>query len=134
FVKRLISYSPLRPFAGGLLIAVAVWALGSNHYTDVDKYIGLGIPSIVQSFQMPMAPWDWLGKMLFTVVSLFGMLAGIGFVAVFAGAANTPLATIVMAMELFGPEIAPLAAIACIASYLVSGHTGIYHAQRVGHS
>jgi H+/Cl- antiporter ClcA len=62
------------------------------------------------------------------------MMAGIGFVAVFAGAANTPLATIVMAMELFGPEIAPLAAIACIASYLVSGHTGIYHAQRVGHS
>jgi H+/Cl- antiporter ClcA len=61
------------------------------------------------------------------------MLAGIGFVAVFAGAANTPLATIVMATELFGPEIAPLAAIACIASYLVSGHTGIYHAQRVGH-
>jgi H+/Cl- antiporter ClcA len=37
-------------------------------------------------------------------------------------------------MELFGPEIAPFAAIACIASYLVSGHTGIYHAQRVGHS
>lgn len=37
-------------------------------------------------------------------------------------------------MELFGPEIAPLAAIACIASYLVSGRTGIYHAQRMGHS
>ncbi|MEA9980074.1 voltage-gated chloride channel protein, partial [Pseudomonas sp. RTS4] len=38
------------------------------------------------------------------------------------------------AMELFGPEIGPLAAIACIASYLFSGHTGIYHAQRLGHS
>ncbi|MGH8417891.1 MAG: voltage-gated chloride channel family protein [Pseudomonas sp.] len=157
-VKRLITYSPLRPFVGGIVIAVAVWGL------DVNQYIGLGIPSIVQSFQMPMAPWDWFGKMVFTVVSLgtgfkggevtplfyigatlgnalapllhlpFAMLAGIGFVAVFAGAANTPLATIVMAMELFGPDIAPLAAIACIASYLVSGHTGIYHAQRVGHS
>ena len=64
----------------------------------------------------------------------FSMLAAIGFVAVFAGAANTPVATIVMAMELFGPAVGPLAAIACIASYLVSGHTGIYHAQRVGHS
>lgn len=157
-VKRFITYSPLRPFAGGIVIAVAVWGL------DVNQYIGLGIPSIVQSFQMPMAPWDWFGKMVFTVVSLgtgfkggevtplfyigatlgsalapllhlpFAMMAGIGFVAVFAGAANTPLATIVMAMELFGPDIAPLAAIACIASYLVSGHTGIYHAQRVGHS
>ncbi|MCS4251335.1 MULTISPECIES: voltage-gated chloride channel family protein [unclassified Pseudomonas] len=157
-VKRMIPYGPLRPLLGGVIIAVAVWAL------DAYAYIGLGIPSIVQSFNVPMAPWDWLGKLVFTVVSLgsgfkggevtplfyigatlgnalapllhlpFAMLAGIGFVAVFAGAANTPLATIVMAMELFGPEIAPLAAIACIASYLVSGHTGIYHAQRIGHA
>lgn len=157
-VKRLIAYPPLRPFAGGVVIAIAVWAL------DAYQYIGLGIPSIVQSFEVPMAPWDFLGKLVFTVTSLgtgfkggevtplfyigatlgnalapllhlpFPMLAGIGFVAVFAGAANTPLATIVMAMELFGTEIGPLAAIACIASYLFSGHTGIYHAQRLGHS
>ena len=46
----------------------------------------------------------------------------------FAGAAKTPVATIVMAVDLFGP------AIACMASYLFSGHAGIYHAQRVGHS
>ncbi|MGV8917861.1 MAG: voltage-gated chloride channel family protein [Pseudomonas sp.] len=158
WVKKLITYPPLRPFVGGIVIAIAVWALDSY------QYIGLGIPSIVKAFEMPVAPWDWLGKMAFTVASLgtgfkggevtplfyigatlgnalapllhlpFAMLAGIGFVAVFAGAANTPLATIVMAMELFGPEIGPLAAIACIASYLVSGHTGIYHAQRVGRS
>ena len=36
----------------------------------------------------------------------FATLAAIGFVAVFAGAANTPLACTVMAIELFGPEIA----------------------------
>ncbi|PYB93698.1 MULTISPECIES: voltage-gated chloride channel family protein [Pseudomonas] len=158
WIKKLIPYSPLRPVLGGIVVATAVWAL------DAYQYVGLGIPSIVQSFAAPVAPWDWFGKLAFTVASLgtgfkggevtplfyigatlgnalapllhlsFSMLAGIGFVAVFAGAANTPLATIVMAMELFGPEIAPLAAIACIASYLVSGHTGIYHAQRVGHS
>ncbi len=155
-VKRLIAYPPLRPFAGGVVIAVAVWALGAYNY------IGLGIPSIVQAFQVPAAPWDWLGKLAFTVASLgsgfkggevtplfyigatlgnalapllhlpFAMLAGIGFVAVFAGAANTPLATIIMAMELFGGDIGPLAAVACVASYLVSGHTGIYKAQRAG--
>ncbi|WP_090208011.1 voltage-gated chloride channel family protein [Pseudomonas asplenii] len=156
WMKRLIGYPPLRPLLGGMVIAVAVWAL------DAHQYIGLGIPGINQSFQAPVAPWDWFGKLAFTVASLgsgfkggevtplfyigatlgnalapllhlpFAMLAGLGFVAVFAGAANTPLATIVMAMELFGPEIAPFAAIACIASYLVSGHTGIYNAQRVG--
>ncbi|QXQ20724.1 voltage-gated chloride channel family protein [Pseudomonas tolaasii] len=158
WVKRVVAYAPLRPLLGGVVIALAVWAL------DAYQYIGLGIPGIVQSFDVPVAPWDWLGKLVFTVVSLgsgfkggevtplfyigatlgnalapllhlpFAMLAGIGFVAVFAGAANTPLATIVMAMELFGPDIAPLAAIACIASYLVSGHTGIYRAQRIGHA
>lgn len=157
WVKKLIPYPPMRPVLGGIVVATAVWAL------DAYQYIGLGIPSIVQSFAAPVAPWDWLGKLAFTVASLgtgfkggevtplfyigatlgnalapllhlpFSMLAGIGFVAVFAGAANTPLATTVMAMELFGPDIAPFAAIACIASYLVSGHTGIYHAQRVGH-
>lgn len=163
-VKRFITYPPLRPVLGGIVVAVAVWALEGSRYVDPHRYIGLGIPTIVESFQMPVAPWDFLGKLFFTVTSLgtgfkggevtplfyigatlgnalapllhlpFGMLAAIGFVAVFAGAANTPVATIVMAIELFGPAIGPLAAITCIASYLFSGHAGIYHAQRVGHS
>ena len=157
WVKRRIAYAPLRPLAGGVVIATAVWAL------DAHRYIGLGIPDIVRSFQEPMQPWDFLGKMAFTVLSLgtgfkggevtplfyigvtlgnalapllglpFPMLAGIGFVAVFAGAANTPVATTLMAMELFGAGIGPLAAVGCVTAYLFSGHTGIYHAQRVGH-
>ena len=60
------------------------------------------------------------------------LLAGLGFVAVFAGAANTPIASTIMAMELFGSEIGIYAGIACVVSYLFSGHTGIYRAQRVG--
>ncbi len=156
-VKRGIGYAPLRPAVGGIVVATAVWAL------DAYQYIGLGIPSIVRSFQQPMAPWDFFGKLAFTVVSLgtgfkggevtplfyigatlgnalaplldlpFPLLAGIGFVAVFSGAANTPIATTLMAMELFGADIGPLAAIGCVTAYLFSGHTGIYHAQRVGH-
>jgi H+/Cl- antiporter ClcA len=64
----------------------------------------------------------------------FAFMAGIGFVAVFAGAANTPLATTFMAMELFGTEMAVFSAVGCFTAYLFSGHTGIYHAQRVGHA
>jgi H+/Cl- antiporter ClcA len=105
---------------------------------------------------------DFIGKIAFTVASLgtgfkggevtplfyigatlgnalapllhmpFATLAAIGFVAVFAGAANTPIASTVMAIELFGAEIAPYAGLACAVSYLFSGHTGIYRAQRVG--
>ena len=60
------------------------------------------------------------------------LLAGMGFVAVFAGAANTPIASTLMAVELFGAEAGAYAAIACVISYLFSGHAGIYQAQRIG--
>jgi H+/Cl- antiporter ClcA len=155
-MKRLVGYPPLRPFVGGAVIAGSVYVLHTQ------AYIGLGIPTIVAAFDHPLPWWDSVGKFGYTVASLgsgfkggevtplffigatlgnslapllhlpFAMLAGLGFVAVFAGAANTPLATTVMAIELFGPAIAPFAAIACVASYLFSGHTGIYHAQRLG--
>ncbi|MGO3872188.1 MAG: voltage-gated chloride channel family protein [Alcaligenes sp.] len=157
WMKKLIKYAPMRPFWGGLVVAMAVWAL------DAYQCIGLGIPEIVRSFHEPMQPWDFLGKLGFTVLSLgsgfkggevtplfyigatlgnalaplldmpFSMMAGLGFVAVFAGAANVPIACTLMAMELFGTELGPLAAIACVAAYVFSGHAGIYHAQRVGH-
>ncbi|UTY60931.1 voltage-gated chloride channel family protein [Massilia sp. erpn] len=154
-MKKWVGYAPLRPLLGGLLIAVAVWLLGSQ------RYIGLGIPVIVEAFQHPVAPWDCAGKFLFTVASLgsgfkggevtplfyigatlgnalapllhqpFALLAAIGFVAVFAGAANTPLACTVMAIELFGPQIGPYAALGCVVAYLFSGHAGIYRSQRL---
>ncbi len=157
FMKQHITYPPLRPMLGGVVLVVVVMAL------DVDRYIGLGIPVMVQAFDQPLAPWDWLGKMVLTVLSLgsgfkggevtplfyigatlgnamapwldvpFSLLAAVGFVAVFAGAANTPIASTLMAMELFGSEIGVFAALACVSSYLFSGHTGIYRAQRIDH-
>ena len=129
-----------------------------------DRYIGLGIPVIVEAFEKPLPAYDFLGKMAFTVFSLgtgfkggevtplfyvgatlgnalaplldmpFPLFAGIGFVAVFAGAANTPIASTLMAMELFGSEIGVYAGIACVISYLFSGHSGIYRSQWVGHA
>ncbi|WP_336972881.1 voltage-gated chloride channel family protein [Alcaligenes sp. PF14] len=157
WMKKIIKYAPMRPFWGGLVVAIAVWAL------DAYQYIGLGVPEIVRAFHEPMQSWDFLGKLVFTVLSLgsgfkggevtplfyigatlgnalapllhmpFSMMAGLGFVAVFAGAANVPIACTLMAMELFGTELGPWAAIACVAAYVFSGHAGIYHAQRVGH-
>ena len=156
-MKRHVGYPPLRPLLGGVVVALAVWGLGSQ------RYIGLGIPTIVEAFRQPLGLQDFAGKMLLTIVSLgagfkggevtplfyigavlgnslapllqlpFPLLAGLGFVAVFAGAANTPLACTIMAMELFGAEIGIYAGLACVMSYLFSGHTGIYGAQRVGH-
>ena len=156
--KRMIKYPPLRPFIGGIVIALAVLLFGTT------KYIGLGIPIIVASFHQPLPPWDFAAKFLFTVVTLgagfkggevtplffigatlgnalsyilplhFSFLTGLGFVAVFAGAANTPLSSTIMAVELFGADIGVYAAIACVVSYLFSGHSGIYRSQRMGES
>ena len=58
-------------------------------------------------------------------------LAALGLVAVLAGTANTPLAASIMAIELFGPEIAPYAAVACVISFLVTGQQSIYPSQRI---
>jgi len=65
----------------------------------------------------------WLGA----PVSLF---AGLGLVAVFAGAANTPLACLVMGLELFGPAHALPLALACLVAFAASGRGSIYAAQR----
>ncbi len=58
--------------------------------------------------------------------------AALGFVAVFAGAANTPMAGTLLGIELFGGEFAPFLAAACFAAYKLSGARGIYQAQRHG--
>jgi H+/Cl- antiporter ClcA len=76
-----------------------------------------------------------LGNALSRVLPLpSSLLAGMGFVAVFAGAANTPIASTLMAVELFGAEAGAFAGIACVLSYLFSGHKGIYSSQRIGQS
>lgn len=151
-----IAYPPLRPVVGGMLVVGAVLALGTT------KYLGLGVPTIVAAFAGPLPPQDFLLKMLLTALTLgcgfkggevtplffigatlgsalalvvplpVALLAAMGFVAVFAGAANTPLACLLMGMELFGVAVGPYVAVACATAYLFSGHTGIYSAQLIG--
>ena len=62
------------------------------------------------------------------------LMAGLGFIAVFAAATNTPIACTIMGVELFGGEHILYYAIACFTAYYFSGHTGIYLSQRVGFS
>lgn len=155
FVAKKISFPPLRPFLGGILIAAVVLGFGTT------KYIGLGIPIIESAFHQELPTYDFLLKLLFTVVTLsvgfkggevtplffigatlgnalafvlplpIGLLSGMGFVAVFAGATKTPIACFLMAIELFGIESAVYAAIACIVAYLVSGKGSIYQNQQL---
>jgi H+/Cl- antiporter ClcA/PII-like signaling protein len=120
-----------------------------------------GDPTIAGFFSPHVDPWSWALKILFTVVTLgagykggevtplffigaalgnalagllnapIDLFAGLGFVAVFAGAANTPLACTIMGIELFGSAFAVPIAVACFVSYICSGHSGIYLSQRI---
>lgn len=153
---RNIKYPPLRPVFGGIVLAIVIFATGST------KYIGLGLPTISESFIEPSDSYDFLAKILFTsftlgagfkggeVTPLFfvgatlgnvlvwflplpmALLAGMGFVAVFAGATNTPIACTIMGIELFGVESGVFIALACGTAYLFSGHSGVYSSQTIG--
>ncbi len=106
--------------------------------------------------------WAWAWKLVFTVLSLatgfkggevtplffigaglgnaiagflgapLDLFAALGFVAIFAGASNTPLACTIMGIELFGATHTVYIAVACFVAYLCSGHSGIYLSQRIG--
>lgn len=151
-LRQRISWPPLRPFIGGVVVALLGSVLGS-------RFLGLGLPEIASSFDVAAGPFDALAKLLMTVLTVgsgfkggevtplfyigshlgsslapllhlpVASLAAVGFVAVFAGATNTPLACTIMAMELFGSSFGPMAAVACLASWLASGPHGIYSAQ-----
>lgn len=146
----------MRPLIGGCFL-ISVYLL-SGH----DRYLGLGEEVIVESFDHLVPAWDFLAKMLTTAVSvatgfkggevmalfyigstsgnaLSNILPGsvsfysaLGFSAVFAGAANTPLTGIVLAMEIFGPQFGVFAAITVTLSYFLSGTEGLYRSQKKG--
>lgn len=154
--KKNVKYPPLRPFIGGAILAITIYFMGTT------KYIGLGIPTIVDAFDVQLNFYDFILKLLLTTFTLgagfkggevtplfyigaalgnvliwfiplpMGLLAGMGFVAVFAGATNTPLACTVMGIELFGIESGVFIALACCTAYLFSGHSGVYSSQIIG--
>lgn len=149
-----ISYPLLRPFIGGVLVLSIVFCLHSS------KHIGLGIPTILASFETALPPTDFLLKILLTAITLsagfkggevtplffigatlgnalalllplpLALLAATGFVAVFAGCTKTPIACSIMAIELFGWHAALIFIAVCTISFLISGKQGIYSMQK----
>lgn len=66
--------------------------------------------------------------------NMFGIepsfLAAIGLICVFGSAANTPITTIMLGIELFGAEAVPYFVFASLISFIASGKSGIYSAQK----
>jgi H+/Cl- antiporter ClcA len=70
------------------------------------------------------------GALYATVMGLnTATFSAIGFTSLLAGAANTPIAASILAVELFGPVVAPYATVACVISFLMTGHRSVYHSQ-----
>ncbi len=153
--SKYITFPPIRPMIGGAVLVVSFYFLGTS------KFVGLGLPTIVDAFQNPSDHFDFLWKLLFTcftlgsgfkggeVTPLFfvgatlgsalsgviplpvALLAGMGFVAVFSGATHTPIACTAMGMELFGVDCGIYIGLACLIAYFCSGSVGIYSSQIV---
>lgn len=151
-----VPWLPVRMAVGGLAV-VGMWKLvGTNTYLGLG--VPTIVRSFVDP-ELPEAAFAW--KLLFTAVTLgSGFLGGevtplffigaalgnvlarllglpvdmgaaVGMAALFAAAANTPLALSVMAVELVGSSVLPHVVIVATLAYLLTGHRGIYPSQRI---
>ena len=154
-LSRLVPNDYLRAVCGGVIVILLTLVCGTTDYN------GAGGSVIAAAVAGTAVPAAFLLKMLFTAVTLgsgykggeivpifftgaaFGCVAApllglpaelgaaIGMVALFCGATNAPLASILLAAELFGGKCLPLFAAACAVSYMVSGYFSLYAEQKI---
>jgi H+/Cl- antiporter ClcA len=156
-LQKRISQAWLRPVLGGLVVIGLTLLLGTREYLG----LGIPTIVRAVAGQ-PVPPLAFLWKLLFTAVTVgsgfqggevtplffigatlghvlgapLGLagdyLAALGFVATFGAATKTPLACLLMGIELFGGALSGPLAIVCILAFLFSGRTSIYTTQRWG--
>ena len=151
--KRLRLWAPLKGLIGGLALIVLAFIFSKQYLglgLDTIEQSLSGIKTAWYAFPIKslfttitlgfggsggiVTPIFFVGSSAGTLfASLTGLdiatFAAIGLVSVLAGAANTPIAASIMAMELFGTAIAPYATVACIISFLMTGHRSVYPSQ-----
>lgn len=157
FVKARVANPVVRPVLGGVAVIALTYLLGTREYLGLSLPL---IEHAFHPGEIVL--WAFALKLVFTVITLgtgykggevtplfcigatlgaafaavthqpVGFFAALGLVAVFAGAANTPLTCALLGIELFGSDIAIPVLAVCILSYTLSGHRGIYLSQRIG--
>ena len=155
---RLLPNPFLRVFVGGALVIGLTLLVGNTDYN------GAGMEVVQRAIGGEAVGWAWLLKLLFTAVTIgfgfkggevvpsffvgatfgcvFGGLLGlppafaaaVGLVAVFCGAVNCPIASVILSVELFGAGGMAYFAAACAISYLLSGYCGLYSSQTILYS
>ncbi|MCI4136708.1 chloride channel protein [Bacillus vallismortis] len=156
FSEKLFNKNHMkRAFVGGIIIVALTLIAGSQDYN------GRGLDMLQQSFKEEVPPFAFLAKLVFTAVTLgtgfvggeaiplffmgatlgntihtfmdlpMSFLAALGLTAVFCGGANTPLAAFLLAMEMFHGKGLEYFFVACIVSYICSGHHGLWPSQKI---
>ena len=148
----------LRITVGGVGV-ILLWLL-----VRTDDYLGLGGEVIARSFETPAGWWVFALKIIFTcmtlcagykggeiVPSLFigatlgsamsvivglpvDVAAACGMAGVFCAVTNSPITSLLLAFELFGPNGMPFYCVVVAVSYLLSGYYSLYHEQRILYS
>lgn len=156
--ERCLPSTLLRAAVGGGLVLLLTLLVGNQDFN------GAGDAVIRRMLAGETIPEGFLLKILFTALTLgagfrggeivpvlftgcaFGTWAGpmlglphafsgaLGMAAVFCGATNCPLTSILLAFELFGGESLPLYALCCGVSYMLSGYYGLYSEQKIVYS
>jgi H+/Cl- antiporter ClcA len=144
-----------RAFFGGIIIVALTIIVGPQDYN------GRGLEMLEQAFQEEVPPFAFLAKLVFTAVTLgsgfvggeaiplffigatlgnalhtfmglpMSFLAALGLIAVFCGGTNTPIAAFLLAMEFFDGKGLEFFFVACLVSYLFSGHHGLWPSQKI---
>lgn len=153
-----ITQNPyLRVVIGGGAVVLLSLLLGSD-------YNGAGVGVIQNALQGTARPEAFVLKVILTALTLaagfkggeivpaffcgatfgcfYGALLGlpasfaaaVGLVSVFCGVTNCPLTAILLAYELYGGQGLPLYALTIAVSYMLSGYSGLYHAQKIVYS
>ncbi len=158
YSERLVRNDYLRSFLGGTLIVVMTFLVGSHDYN------GAGMHIIEAAIGGNSVPYAFALKIIFTAITIaagfrggeivptlfigatFGCAiapfiglsemhgAAIGFIALFCGVVNCPVASLFLALEVFGAESIAAMALVCGVSYLFSGYGGIYKSQKIVYS
>ena len=158
FGKKLISKAWLRGILGGVVLVLFTLVVGTTDYN------GAGMDVISHAMLGNARYEAFLLKILFTAITIaagfkggeivptffigstFGCIAAqllgldgafgaaLGFVALFCGVTNCPVASFVLAMEVFGGKAMLIFAVVCAVSYMMSGYSSLYKSQRIMYS
>lgn len=144
-----------RAFLGGVIIVALTLLIGSHDYN------GRGLDILEASFKEEVSPFAFFWKLIFTAITMgmgfvggeaiplffigatlgntlsnvvdlpLSFLAALGMIAVFCAGANTPIAAFLLSVEMFNGTGAEFFFIACLVSYIFSGHHGLWPSQTV---